>query len=360
MMSLTRCWLGGFTVAVALFPGDVRAQTVARSFEELQSILRVGQTVVVTDGSGRQTKGRLTDVSPSALVVSTPDTRTFAEGTVAEIRSPDSLSNGVLIGAAFGAGLATWDYLIDPSEPGNAAIFAVAIGLGTAIGAGIDALHKGGKVLYVSPQQIPGLELSSLRGNQPEGALFVIAGNFGWCPRCNDSNTQSARGVAGGAFLNRHTSIWVEANWFTPTAVAVTSTSKCVNTESGRTSCTPLTVATSGTLGDEEIVQWSSQTRMPYSFSGFLGYHPPNWHRVHWALLGGLTVKPYDHTYREESTVFGRTFGSETHQTRAALAFGIDLRIVLSPHLAVAPQVRLDVSPLWSGVRAGTGVQWTF
>jgi hypothetical protein len=355
MMSLTWRWLGGFTVAVALFPGDARAQTVARSFEELQPILKVGQTVVVTDDSGRQTKGRLTDVSPSALVVSTPDTRTFAEGTVAEIRSPDSLSNGVLIGAAIGAGLATWDYLIDPSEPGNAAIFAVAIGLGTAIGAGIDALHKGGKVLYVSPQQIPGLELSSFRGNQPEGALFVIAGNFGWCPRCNDSNTQSTRGVAGGAFLNRHTSIWVEANWFTPTTVAVTSTSTCVNTDRGRTSCTPLTVATSGTLGDEEIVQSSSQTRMPYSFSGFLGYHPPNWHRVHWALLGGLTIKPHDDTYREESTRFGQVLG-ESHDTRVAPAFGIDLRIVLSPHLAVVPQARLELS----GVRAGTGVQWTF
>ena len=353
MMSPTRRWLGGFTVAVELFPGDALAQTVARSFEELQLILTVGQTVVVTDDSGRQTTGRLTDVSPSALAVSTPDTRTFAEGTVAEIRSPDSLSNGVLIGAAIGAGLATWDYLIDPSEPGNAAIFAVAIGLGTAIGAGIDALHKGGKVLYVSPRQISGLELSSFRGNQPEGALFVIAGNFGY------SNTQSARGVAGGVFLNRHTSIWVEANWFAPTTVTVTSTFKCEITDGSRTNCTPLTVATSGTLGGEEIIQYSFQTRMPYSFSGFFGYHPPNWHRVHWALLGGLTVKPYDHTWREESTRFGQV-GGETHEMRAALAFGIDLRIVLSPHLAVAPQVRLDLSPLWSGLRAGTGVQWTF
>ena len=175
-MNPNRRWLGGFTVAVALalYPGDVRAQTVARSFEELQSILKVGQTVVVTDDSGRQTKGRLTDVSPSALVVSTPDTRTFAEGTVAEIRSPDSLSNGVLIGAAIGAGLATWDYLIDPSEPGNAAIFAVAIGLGTAIGAGIDALHKGGKVLYVSRRQRSDLTLLPVLGKDRQGVLVSV------------------------------------------------------------------------------------------------------------------------------------------------------------------------------------------
>ena len=176
MMNPNRRWLGGFTaaVALALFPGDIRAQTVARSFEELQSILKMGQTVVVTDDSGRQTKGRLTDVSPSALVVSTPDTRTFAEGTVEKIRSPDSLSNGVLIGAAIGAGLATWDYLIDPSEPGNAAIFAVAIGLGTATGAGIDALHQGGKVLYMSPQQRSDLPLSPVLGKDRQGVLVSV------------------------------------------------------------------------------------------------------------------------------------------------------------------------------------------
>ena len=46
----------------------------------------------------------------------------------------DPVWNGALIGAGFGTGLAMWDYLIDPSEPGNAAIFTVAIGLGTAIG----------------------------------------------------------------------------------------------------------------------------------------------------------------------------------------------------------------------------------
>jgi hypothetical protein len=45
----------------------------------------------------------------------------------------------MLVGAAIGTGLATWDYMIDPSEPENAVIFAVAVGLGTAIGAGIGA-----------------------------------------------------------------------------------------------------------------------------------------------------------------------------------------------------------------------------
>jgi hypothetical protein len=57
--------------------------------------------------------------------------------------SRDSLLNGALIGGAIGAGFAIADYAVDPSEPSNAAITVVAVGLGAAIGAGVDALiHK--------------------------------------------------------------------------------------------------------------------------------------------------------------------------------------------------------------------------
>ena len=38
--------LGGFVLAVALWPGSAGAQTAAHSFEEIQRLLKVGQTVV--------------------------------------------------------------------------------------------------------------------------------------------------------------------------------------------------------------------------------------------------------------------------------------------------------------------------
>ena len=159
-------WLGGL-LALALFPGSVRAQALADSFDDLQQTLTVGQSVLLTDESGT-VKGTVDKLSTSSITIGG---RTFNEATVREIRLRDPWWNGSLIGAAIGVGLATWDYRIDPSEPGNAAIFAVAISLGAAIGGGIDAL-KGGKVLYASPRQTAGVTVLPLLERRRQGVLL--------------------------------------------------------------------------------------------------------------------------------------------------------------------------------------------
>ena len=169
--------LSAFVLTLILRPSGVEGQT-ARRFEELQSVLSANDVVVVEDTTGQKTKGKVVTVSVSSLVVSTPgstgapEPRTFARDAVTEIRAADPLWNGALIGAAAGTGLAMWDYLIDPSEPGNAAIFTVAIGLGTAIGAGIDALTS--KVLYVSSRQPPRVRVSPLLTKGRQGVLVNV------------------------------------------------------------------------------------------------------------------------------------------------------------------------------------------
>ena len=55
MLSPNRRRLGGFIFVVALFPGSAGAQTVAHSFAGLQRMLKVRETVVVTDESGQVT-----------------------------------------------------------------------------------------------------------------------------------------------------------------------------------------------------------------------------------------------------------------------------------------------------------------
>jgi hypothetical protein len=175
MLSLNRQMWIMWAVFLILVPSHAPAQPVATSFEELRQILKRDQTVVVTDANGQRTKGKVAEVSPSSLVVLTPEARAFAEGTITEIRAADPLRNGTLIGAGIGTGLAMWDYLIDPSEPGNAVIFTAAIGLGAAIGAGIDALvNKGGKVLYASPRRKSALMFSPFLGKDRQGALVSV------------------------------------------------------------------------------------------------------------------------------------------------------------------------------------------
>ena len=157
-------------VAVSAFvPCTARAQAVAQSFDELQHSLRVGQEVVVIDDSGRTTKGTVRDVSHTSITVGPSR---FDETAIRELRVSDRLWNGALIGAAIGTGFATWDYAIDPSEPGNAAIFTVAIGLGSAIGAGIDALIKG-KVLYRSKGKAA-IAVTPLLSTMQRGATVTV------------------------------------------------------------------------------------------------------------------------------------------------------------------------------------------
>ena len=160
-----RRWLGGL-LALALFPGSVRAQEPAESFDDLQHALKVGQRVLLIGESG-EAKGTVDKLSTSSITIGG---RTFNEATVREIRLRDPWWNGALIGAVIGAGLATWDYTIDPSEPGNAAIFAVTISLGAAIGGGVDAL-KGGKVIYASPQRPAGVTVLPLLERRRQGVL---------------------------------------------------------------------------------------------------------------------------------------------------------------------------------------------
>jgi hypothetical protein len=127
--------------------------------------------VFVTDTSGRQTKGEVEAISVSTLVIRTPETRTFTDGAITDVKITDSPWDGAFIGAGVGIGLAIWDYSIDPSEPGNAAIFAIGTGLGAAIGAGIDALRaRPGRTVYRSPS----VAVSPMVGRGRQGLSITL------------------------------------------------------------------------------------------------------------------------------------------------------------------------------------------
>jgi hypothetical protein len=82
------------------------------SFEELPSLLGRGHEIVVTDEAGQSTRGRISTLSSTRLVIvrkrfrfSRPQAREFDGDSVRTIRIVDSTWNGGLLGAAAAAGV---------------------------------------------------------------------------------------------------------------------------------------------------------------------------------------------------------------------------------------------------------------
>ena len=180
MLSLNRHIWSTLAVFVILAPSPAPAQATANSFAELQTVLKKGQTVMVTDASGQRVKGKVAEVSPSSLVVLIPEARTFAEGTVREIRAAAGSSrNGALIGLGVGGGAGV-AIILAKCHNGPDCSYALKVGagyaaIGAAIGAGIGALsNKGGRVVYRSRQQTRSLTFSPILGKDRQGALVSV------------------------------------------------------------------------------------------------------------------------------------------------------------------------------------------
>ena len=176
-MAPHRRQLAGFILALTVLPGGARAQTVDPHGWPRVVALAPGTRIVVTLNTGEKRVGDCQRATADGVTIVRPKEgqqpareETLPMSLIASVATAtDPLSNGALIGAGIGTGLATWDYLIDPSEPGNAAVFIAAIGLGTAIGAGIDALvNRGGKVLY---RHAEGVNSSARRRATPRRRL---------------------------------------------------------------------------------------------------------------------------------------------------------------------------------------------
>lgn len=169
----------------ALLPGVALGQQTV-PFDELSSVLRRGQTLVVTDNSGEETKGRLQEVSASALVLSVPNDatgrHTFAADRVMRIRRTDSVWNGALIGLAVGLG--TGIVLVRGNctapDPECEAIVWAALGLPSiAVGTGVGALIDravGNGTIYVDRIRAPqrSMTISPVVGRRGSGVRLSL------------------------------------------------------------------------------------------------------------------------------------------------------------------------------------------
>ena len=148
-------WL--LAAGLVLLPLRAGAQGVAGSFEQLQVLVKTGDTVTVRETSGQETTGRIASLSASALTLVSSDTGrelklSEADVSIIRERRQDSLGNGALIGLGIGAvSCAIAMAIICSNEDceGEAPEFvAVYAGLGTAVGVGVDALIVTRHVIY--------------------------------------------------------------------------------------------------------------------------------------------------------------------------------------------------------------------
>lgn len=172
-------------VAVALCaPPAGLAQEPVKSFDQLNTRLKVGDTVWVTDAQGREIQGKIQALAPDALTLKADAPRAFTAADVRMIRErqPDSLKNGALIGLGAGGalGILACAAIAGEGEAGGWCAMAIGVygGLGTVIGVGIDALIPGGmREVYRAPGAAPGARLSvaPLIGRTSKGVAFSFA-----------------------------------------------------------------------------------------------------------------------------------------------------------------------------------------
>ena len=149
--------LGWCVIATTVSASDAQAVS---TFEQLSDAVKAGTVVFVADESGQVTRGKITQLSPVSIAILTSrDERTmrFDANRVRMVSRVDSKWNGFLIGAAAGAvpgamlgvGFKTYCENESASCPGAPVYLGVVSGLiGGWIGAGIDGLINGQKVVY--------------------------------------------------------------------------------------------------------------------------------------------------------------------------------------------------------------------
>jgi hypothetical protein len=157
----------GLLLATLVFSPVTAAAQAVDSFEYLPSMLKTDETVVVTTGDGRQTKGRIFEVSATSLVLDVPgsirgerERQVFASREVTTIRrkGPARIGGpGLLIGLALGVGATAITYAdsCNSPDPECQAQMAALVGLpaivgGAVAGALIDNANRS-ELIYTAP-----------------------------------------------------------------------------------------------------------------------------------------------------------------------------------------------------------------
>lgn len=156
-------------LAFAAFGTDALAQAPVQSFADLQSVLQVGQKILVISRDGIRIPGTVVSIAGSELEIKQAllwferNKRTiFDEASVKRIEVADSTLNGILIGAGLGV-LAGWAIIANapPNDEGESLVLgSLSPMAGGLLGMWID--ERVNRLLY-----------ASARGNAISMKLFL-------------------------------------------------------------------------------------------------------------------------------------------------------------------------------------------
>jgi hypothetical protein len=139
-------------LASLLLASHAAAQTPAQSFTDLQPLLKPGQRVIVTDGKGLKTTGRVVSLLGNQLEIEERRLQImFSEGSVRRVEADDSTWNGALIGAGVGLllGVLAVKNPSANSEGEEMGLLGAGPLIGYFLGEAID--RETHRLLYVSP-----------------------------------------------------------------------------------------------------------------------------------------------------------------------------------------------------------------
>jgi len=169
-------------LALAVAAPYAEAQEIASSLNQLRVLVKVGDTVTVTDDMGRETQGSLATLSSASLELEVGGARrTFTESGIRTIRQrrPDPLRNGALWGLGFGGGLGLLGCLgvaAASDEYGFVPGCVLAYGgLGAAIGVGVDAMISGTHVIFSRHAGVSSrVDISPMMAPARQGVLVSV------------------------------------------------------------------------------------------------------------------------------------------------------------------------------------------
>jgi hypothetical protein len=153
-------WAPLVAVLVVLLPALAGAQEPVKSFDQLNTRLKVGDTVWVTDAQGRETKAQIRELGPSALTLKGDSVGTLQSDAVRLVKQRKGKPvlrftlYGVGIGAAAGAAISQ----VGCSDCGEALAGGLVWGslIGAGAGAAIGAMRSGKEVVVYRAPGAPG------------------------------------------------------------------------------------------------------------------------------------------------------------------------------------------------------------